>query len=91
VSAPNIVSEEQKKLTEALASDLVQSAGWEAVALKQIRAIIRGNHRLLLRRDTAPEDTAAARGAIDAAMTLLAVVYSEAGAELPQEFKSYFE
>lgn len=89
---PNgILTAEAKKLHEVQAHDLLEQPGWEIVALKSLHQILRQNHRLVLRRDTSADETQAARGACDAVMTFLTVVYNTAGKPLPTELQAYFD
>ena len=88
---PDPQEQAKKAALAAQASELIESAGWESVALKQARFIIRQNHKLLMRRDATEQDAQAARGAIDSMITWLQVVYTTAGLPIPEDLKHYFD
>ena len=70
--------------------DLVESPGWE-LTMKQARLIFHQNHKILRNRVATETETQAARGALDAIMTLLKVVYTQAGQEVPNDLKPFYD
>jgi hypothetical protein len=87
---PDPEDQAKKEALAAQASDLIDQPGWEYV-LTVARNVVRGNYRLLRNRDTAISETNAARGAMDAIITLLKVVYTTAGKEVPSDLKPFSE
>jgi hypothetical protein len=71
-------------------AELLDSPGWE-FTLKSATAILHQNHKLLRMRDTGVEETQAARGALDAIMTLLKVIYTCAEQEVPPDLKPFYD
>lgn len=87
---PDPEDQAKKEALQAQASDLIDQPGWEYV-LTVARNVVRGNYRLLRNRDTAISETNAARGALDAIITVLKVVYTTAGKEVPPDLKPFSE
>ena len=87
---PDPEDQAKKEALQAQASDLIESPGWEYV-LTVARNVVRGNYRLLRNRDTVISETNAARGAMDAIITVLKVVYTTAGKEVPSDLKPFSE
>jgi hypothetical protein len=80
----------KKAAEEAALVDLVESPGWD-LAMKQARLIFHQNHKVLRNRMASEAETQTARGALDAIMTLLKVVYTQAGQEVPSDLKPFYD
>ena len=87
---PDPEDQAKKEAIAAQVSDLIESPGWEHL-LTVSRNVVRHNYRLLRNRDTAISETNAARGALDAIITVLKVVYTTAGKEVPSDLKPFSE
>ena len=87
---PDPQAQANKAALAAQLDELLETPGW-TFALAQAKNILHQNHKVLRQRTTDISETNAARGALDAIMTLLFVVYTAAGKGIPDDLKPFYD